>query len=787
MRLVRLDDVAPGGRGLDLHPRLTVLTGAPDTTTELLRRAFRSLVDGGEPPLQGWVEAHGIQLALTRDSLDTLGLLERRDLDPVLPLDATVLPPAVPPAPPAPPAATPSAVSPPPAPPVSDLPPTGTTVLPPPATVEGGPRVEMSSTMPPVAPPPGPLDPTVGDDAGGADDPARTTRAAAEEDLRSLRDELRSVNGELMVRARLAEEARGGLDSFARADLEAARERVEAAAARLQQATADHEAWVAAASEHRAGLLARRHELEEERTRVAAIDPETVRDATEHLASVIDPPVVPDPATARLADRLDELLGAEEDRLARQHEADGQIEVLEARLADAEAELRAVEDQTRAAASDPATVRQLERVRDEIYDLEERGGRLGGRARRRADELRAEEAELLDRLGFDTYSSFVMGIPTARAEAERAMRVDAARARVETLRVELEQLRADSPGGSEERWNASEREEILDEASRLVGVDAAALGRLTSVELSELLRSRTLPIPPEVSAEVLSAAGRLAAALSAAGEEPPSTAIDPQAMLHEARTWLAGIDARHELIAALSARLDEVDRELARLDRERPSVDDGGRAADLRAELSSAEERVIAAERRLEAHLAAMAELADVRAEELELRDRQLTLESAIAERERLLAVIDRAAGEAAAVTADPTEEDTPEVGMDVVDGVGSEAAADRVGATLTLVPAPDDLPPAVPVLLPPPGHFGPVSREWRVLSRMGDLRRVGMVGSVPLLLTGLDATTGDTEALLHRIEVMSDLVQVVVVTDDERIAAWGDRLGPDGATVVRW
>ena len=93
---------------------------------------------------------------------------------------------------------------------------------------------------------------------------------------------------------------------------------------------------------------------------------------------------------------------------------------------------------------------------------------------------------------------------------------------------------------------------------------------------------------------------------------------------------------------------------------------------------------------------------------------------------------------------------------------------------------------PDVPAL-PPPGRFGPVSREWRVLSRIGDLRRVGMVGPVPLLLTGLVAEPGDTEAVLHRLEVMSDLVQVVVVTDDERIAQWADRLGPDAATVVRW
>jgi chromosome segregation ATPase len=601
------------------------------------------------------------------------------------------------------------------------------------------------------------------------------------------------------------DEARSGLDSFARADLNGARERVEALHARTQQAVADHESWVSVASGHRAELLARRAELLAEHDRVASIDPETVRDAADRLASVLDPPRVPDPAAALLADRLDEILDAEEERQHRREAAEGLLGEAEARLADAWAELRGVLDQERTASTDPDVVRQLERVRDEIYELEERGGRIAAvRSRRRIDELRAEEAELLDRLGFDTYSSFVMGVPTARAEAERAMRIDAAQARIDTLQRDVDRLRADSPGGEEEQRIRAERAAITDEAARLLGADAQAIGRLTSIELGELLRSTHLPTPPETSAEVLSAAGRLAAALSAAGEEPPSTAIDPTAMLEDARRWLAGVESRPDLLRTLVARVDEVDRELARLERDRTAADDGGRLADLRAELAAADERVMDAERRLEAHLSAMGELADLRTEELELRERRHALQASIDERERVLAVIDAATApppfrgpvppptqDVAAVPpvgpgalpsgpASPGAVSSGPVSSGTVSSGTPVPAAGTEGATaegsLLAVSAPG----------PSPGVFGPVSREWRVLSRLADLRQVGMVGSVPLMVAGLTAEPGDTEAVLHRLEVMSDLVQVVVTTDDERVAAWADRLG-GSAAVVRW
>jgi hypothetical protein len=79
-----------------------------------------------------------------------------------------------------------------------------------------------------------------------------------------------------------------------------------------------------------------------------------------------------------------------------------------------------------------------------------------------------------------------------------------------------------------------------------------------------------------------------------------------------------------------------------------------------------------------------------------------------------------------------------------------------------------------------------PVDREWRLLAKLGDVRSVSFVGPVPLLVTGLVSGPPDTEALLHRLHGMSELVQMLVLTGDERVARWAEGLGPE-ASVVHW
>ncbi|MCB9375437.1 MAG: hypothetical protein H6515_06165 [Microthrixaceae bacterium] len=52
--------------------------------------------------------------------------------------------------------------------------------------------------------------------------------------------------------------------------------------------------------------------------------------------------------------------------------------------------------------------------------------------------------------------------------------------------------------------------------------------------------------------------------------------------------------------------------------------------------------------------------------------------------------------------------------------------------------------------------------------------------------MVGIDAASVETPALLHRIASMSELVQMIVVSDDERLGRWCDGLDVD-ARLLRW
>src|SRR5690606_34381422 len=91
------------------------------------------------------------------------------------------------------------------------------------------------------------------------------------------------------------------------------------------------------------------------------------------------------------------------------------------------------------------------------------------RGKRRIQELRAEEAVLLDRLGFDTYSAYVMGIPSIRADMERSDRLVTARERVAHAESRLGALRATVQAGSGTE-GGGELANLLTRAEALLGV-----------------------------------------------------------------------------------------------------------------------------------------------------------------------------------------------------------------------------------------------------------------------------------------------------------------------------
>lgn len=791
MRLARLDHL-PGGRSIELHPRLTVLHGAPADVRERLAEVLRSIVSGAPAPFDGQVELHGILVSL-RDRAFDLGS-GAGVVDPVLDLSAPgPLRPVGSPSRRRSGAATDVA--------------SGTRRRP------DAPVVEMRSTEdpPPVdtpavaradhpdggigAPPSGGNGSASVQRPTQDPDPALHTRRIANDDLVRLRAELRSLDGERTVLARATEQARADLDSFARATLDVAVRQLQSVQSRRDAAEADRAGWLAEHDGRRAELGARIDGLRAELDALPVGGAEAVAEALDRLVVLSEPSTVPDPTAQVLAAELEDLRRSMEGLEARRMAVEGFLVDAEEQLAEAERELEAARSSLRSPELHPALVRQLESVRDEIFELEERGGRVAAvRNRRRIDELRSEEALLLDQLGFDTYTAFVMGTPNRETESGRAMREDRARARVDQLGDEVRRLREELPGGAEDRWNRTERDRIVAAAADLLGTTPDGLGRLTTPELVDLLGSQMERPSPQASAELLAASGRLAAALVAAGAPAPDAAADPAAMRALAERWLSEERTRARRRDEIVRSLEELERELEQLDEASRRADDGGRLADLDAELRTLRTRIAEGEAAVERHERATLELADLRAQELELRDRERDLLVRISDRERLLHVLGAETSAPVPPPTDlvppPVDPDDPSAGASSLPPVPaaapeterrsapraheSEPVSERAAEALRRVVDRDA------------SVAWPVDREWQLLARLGEVRSVGPAGAVPLLIGGIDAAAVDTPALLHRITSMSELVQAVVVTDDERLCRWAEGLGPD-AHLIRW
>lgn len=689
MRLVRIDRLAPGGAALQPHQRWTVVSGA---SPELRRRLFqtvRALVGDEPPECSGVLEVGGVRLALDRGTLDQLQL-DRR-LDPVLSFRA---------------------------------------------------GSERTATVPAAAAPDAPADPS------GPDAPASswvTSTVVAGRTRDELRAELRSVTSARTRLGERMEEARRHLDSFSRAALEVCRGQIDALEARRSSLRAE---WRAAQDERSARrdellgqLAAARAALEA----VGPVDAAPVRRTRDELAQLIDVPEQPVQEAAELADRLEATLAVVVASQQRRAEEEARLEAASRELAEARAELTEAERAARSPDFDPEVVRRLEEVRDEIFSTDDRG-LLGSGRKRRIQELRAEEAVLLDRLGFDTYSAYVMGIPSTRTDLERSERLVAARERVVAAEAALGEVRAASPvdaapEGMRELFTLLARAEELTGVRQHPGAEDEPVEALPSEVEQVIARLRGMRTgPPGMEAPEVRAAVEALAALTGTG--PFET---PREALAAADRWIEEASARAEQRDELVDRVHELEARLADLDAVSEPEIDLTELAHVEEELDAALDRLAAAEDRVRAHEAAMEQLAELRTEELELRER---------ERELLAALSD--AGEPS-----------------------PEPAAPPAGEQ--------------PAATPPPyrGPVAPAERtehagdpHWRLVARLAEQRAVSFVGSVPLVVDGLPEDDRDRDRLVERIEAMSDLVQILVLSDDPEVARRAERAGSDAAVV---
>jgi len=83
--------------------------------------------------------------------------------------------------------------------------------------------------------------------------------------------------------------------------------------------------------------------------------------------------------------------------------------------------------------------------------------------------------------------------------------------------------------------------------------------------------------------------------------------------------------------------------------------------------------------------------------------------------------------------------------------------------------------------------NAGAEAVEFYLLARLAALRTVSYAGSVPLVID--DALAGlpsdDVEQVLHKLERMSETVQIVYLSDDDTVSSWARSIGFERAAVV--
>jgi predicted nucleic acid-binding Zn-ribbon protein len=718
MRLVRFEDPIDGV-AVDLHPLLTVVTGAHHGARERLLAAVAALPRGTDPGASGSVEVHGVMLDL---NLESLGLLELHD-----DLDVVVR--------------------------AGDLP-THAVSDDSLADTNGAAvsraqvlRAELAEAR------------AAYDEALAAVEEAEALRADLRRQLAAATDQRRWLQSEI-------EGAHPALSPTAEAELHAARDDLAVLRQRSEDAAVAVAAQRAELEDELARAVDRVDDHQREMARLAVDRTPRIRTAIDELTTALDPELVPSNDAIALADELDVL----DDRLAmlesRAATGRAQVQELTARRDAAYDAFVAAEAALRSPDLDTAAVSELEGIHDEIFELDGRIAKLSaGRLRRRMLELRDRESELLGQLGFESWSSYVMGMSSEGAETERKRRYDVAKATYEFAEDEVAKAAGAPMAAASELADARQRRrEILVRAESI-------LGHVPGDDPSIELRAHREP----VSVDLPHAVAALRSALDDVGAVGiPFEAADALAF---ARNWLVEEAASRQSRATEVAEAHRAaEAEVSRLTGQIAALPD---AADLLEPLPDDHPEVMAAQSRiddlinsLDLHRKAVALVAEFEALEAEEAQREEELseqchgaEHSVADAQALLTTSQSLTATLEAALAD--------LGHDIYESSEPDASAApdrrtaRSGTSST-------------------GH-SVVGLEWYVLARLAQQRSLSFVGSVPLAIDdAFSEWTADELAEVHgRLARMSEVIQVVYLSDDVDVVAWARDLGHERASVV--
>ncbi len=717
MRLLELRTEGASEPGLEFHPNLTVVSGLDDEARQAVRAAVAALPAGDTPGLAGLVEAHGILFDLTVDTLAVLGLDQ--------PLAVVVE--------------------------SADL-----------AEATSGPSPEATSPS----------------SARAVTDPVPDASAIAELERVELAvadaQEAFSVTDEALERARI--ERAAAVEATGRIQAALDKARVARDQARSQRDGKVDTALASGTGEERA----RQHvddlsrtvaDLEEAIAELEERDPRPVQVLVDALRQPVSDRLVPSQEAIAVADEFAELQ-VQLDEAERRLQADGMsMDQLSQRLEDCRTELRQAEKGVKKPELTPEDVTELEAAHDEVLDAERRAsGRMGRKAAlKQLDEARELEQAILDRVGFPTWTSYVMGSSLLNIDPMAEVRLETARAEL----AEAEAAWADLTGQLEADPDYSG---LLD---RLEAVFLAAfdiLGGETEGDLEGLLRSHLVPDEEVSRDDILEA---LAYQLGLRGVEIEEGA-GGDTVAGIAEEWLAATGDHWEKYRALQeehqrvrADLDAAEAELEVVLGQAEADNPEGRQEAY--ELAEAKVAEILAD--LEQANEIVADLeGQVDARELMLMPARLALDAAVAARDAAQAALD--------APGSPVGQESP--------GAGAHAAAyvqpsyDRKPEVYDDLPyASDDDDDDEEVM---PGDWGGSDDiEFWLLSRMAALRHVSHGGSVPLVLD--DALCGLDEvgllAVMAKLERMAEAVQVIYLSDDPALVDWAERAGLQRAAAV--
>jgi hypothetical protein len=697
MRILELR--TSGESVLEFHPNVTVVSGLSADTRDDVIRAVTALPSGDDPGLGGLVEAHGVMFDLTLETLEVFGLRS--------PVDVLVRP--------------------------EDLP--------------GGNGRTASAESAPAAPPA----------SLAASEPREVTRARDElNDAREAFEVLEEAHGRADRQWTVASETRqkimSALDA-ARRERDKEQARLEAPEGAPDSARGDSlrlsiEQLTAALDELAGAVL----ELEER-------DPRPIEVLIDEFHKPASATMVPSREAIALADEFADLQEKLADLEARR-EADGRgTESTMRRLDDARAALAAAQRSVAKPEMGPDDIAALEAAHEAVLEAEKKAsGRLGRKSGQKLLEAAQEEEQaILDRIGFPTWSSYVMGSSLLNIDpiAEQALE----RANDEMAEAEMawEQM-------TQEIENDPEYSELLDrlEAVYLIAFDM--LGGNDEGDLENRLRLVEVP-EEEVAKEDIVDALRYQLGLVGVELEPR---VVPDVVVNTAQDWLAATVGHWEKYRALQDEHVRVEHELATIKREYEMFGVASEEID-----ASRPERQAALE-------IAESKVAEILVDLEQATELESELQAQLETREMLMGAARFSVTAAEAKLADA--ESAAEVDGDATIEIDSLESKDTSLYDSLPYAAEDDSSDTES------GQVAVDDIEFYFLTRVSALRSVSQAGSVPLIIDDALAGLAENEArhVLGKLEEMSESVQVIYLTDDDVVASWADSRGLERAAVVR-